>query len=70
MPVNRKTLNIEVRCNLDSAYGACDQHSHSFLPSPKCRTNKHNQMNIKENIIFHHHKNINISLYKNTDNMT
>ncbi|EHF0655106.1 hypothetical protein AB80_5542 [Escherichia coli 6-319-05_S1_C3] len=44
--------------------------AHSFLSSPKCRTNKHNQMNIKENMIFHHHKNINISLYKNTDNMT
>ncbi|EEW6404048.1 hypothetical protein D4Z79_26240 [Escherichia coli] len=44
--------------------------AHSFLSSPKCRTNKHNLMNIKENIFFHHYKNINVSLYKNTDNIT
>ncbi|ENB10738.1 hypothetical protein EC2875150_3371 [Escherichia coli 2875150] len=35
MPVNRKTLNIEVRCNLESAYGACDQHSPFFSVIPK-----------------------------------
>ncbi|ESD35033.1 hypothetical protein HMPREF1602_04142 [Escherichia coli 907889] len=35
MPVNRKTLNIEVRCNLDSAYGACDQHSPFFSVIPQ-----------------------------------
>ncbi|EFP9423423.1 hypothetical protein G3S71_004229 [Shigella dysenteriae] len=44
--------------------------SRSSLASPKCRTNNHNQMNIKENMIFHHEKNINVSLYKNNDNMT
>ncbi|EFE7249553.1 hypothetical protein F9V24_22840 [Escherichia coli] len=44
--------------------------SRSSLASPKCRTNNHNLMNIKENIIFHHEKNINVSLYKNNDNMT
>ncbi|EFD7791300.1 hypothetical protein F9Y55_23440 [Escherichia coli] len=44
--------------------------SRSSLASPKCRTNNHNIMNIKENMIFHHEKNINISLYKNNDNMT
>jgi len=27
-------------------------------------------MNIKEKMIFHHYKNSNVSLYKNTDNMT
>ncbi|EFG5229487.1 hypothetical protein F6S34_24850 [Escherichia coli] len=44
--------------------------SRSSLASPKCRTNNHNLMNIKENMIFHHEKNINVSLYKNNDNMT
>ncbi|EFB8785442.1 hypothetical protein EYZ83_16275 [Shigella flexneri] len=44
--------------------------SRSSLASPKCRTNNHNIMNIKENMIFHHEKNINVSLYKNNDNMT
>ncbi|EFE7269005.1 hypothetical protein F9S65_25070 [Escherichia coli] len=44
--------------------------SRSSLASPKCRTNNHNLMNIKENMIFHHEKNINVSLYKNNDNIT
>ncbi|EEV7381898.1 hypothetical protein EIF28_23410 [Escherichia coli] len=30
--------------------------SRSSLASPKCRTNNHNLMNIKENMIFHHKK--------------
>ncbi|HII1961620.1 TPA: hypothetical protein ACYZXQ_004876, partial [Escherichia coli] len=34
-PINRKTLNIEVRCNLDSAYSACDQHSPFFSVTPQ-----------------------------------
>ncbi|TLD74097.1 hypothetical protein FAX15_21495 [Escherichia coli] len=59
-----------MRCNLDSAYGACDQHSPFFSAIPQMQNKKHNPMNIKENMIFDHHKNINVSLYKNTDNMT
>ncbi|EFA4639348.1 hypothetical protein FVK40_24200 [Escherichia coli] len=44
--------------------------AHSFPASPKRRKDNNNPMNIKEKMIFHHYKNSNVSLYKNTDNMT